>query len=169
MAQASFHFTSYQPTGGKCEVCFFFSFPKCLFKKLLFIYFNWRCFFTHAWFATPLAAITQVAMLFPPSWAPSASLSALLLQVITDHWLWVPRVTHQICTGFLSFSYGKVYVSMLSSQISPSPTESQSLFFPWLSPLLPYTWDHWHHLSRFHVHMWQCYLCLSLSDLLHTL
>ena len=38
------------------------------------------------------------------------------------------------------FTYGNVYVSMLFSQTilpSPSPTESQSLFFTSVSPLLP--------------------------------
>ena len=42
----------------------------------------------------------------------------------------------------ICFTYGNVHVSMLFSQIipsSPSPTESRSLFFMSVSPLLPYT------------------------------
>ena len=69
------------------------------------------------------------------------------------------------------FIYGNIRVSMLYSQIIlplPSPTESQSLFFTSVSPLLPYTWDHWHHLSRFHVYALIYDICLSLSDLLHS-
>ena len=40
----------------------------------------------------------------------------------------------------ICFTYGNVYVSMLFSQIippSPFPTESKSLFFTPVSPLLP--------------------------------
>ena len=43
---------------------------------------------------------------------------------------------------FICFTYDNVYVSMLFSQIiplSPSPTESKSLFFMSVSPLLPCT------------------------------
>ena len=43
-------------------------------------------------------------------------------------------------TLVIYFTYGNVYVSMLFSQIippSPSPTESKSLFFTSVSPLLP--------------------------------
>ena len=149
---------------------FFFFFSQVPFKKLLFIYFNWRIIpllychgFCHisVWIGHRYTCVPSILSPPPPLSQPySCRLS---------------QSTGFGCPGsYIKFalvvylSYGKVYVSMLSSQISPSPTESQSLFFTSVSPLLPYTWDHWHHLSRFHVYALIYDICLSLSDLLHT-
>ena len=95
---------------------------------------------------------------------PSRSSTAL-------HQLWVPCIIHQTSTGYL-FTYGNVYVSMLFSQIIPPfpfPIESKSLFFMCVSPLLPCKSFHQYHLSRFHVYVFIYNICLSLSDLLHSM
>ena len=65
------------------------------------------------------------------------------------------------------FTYGNIHVSMLFSQItppSPSPTESKSLFFTSVSPLLPDTWDCWSHLSKSHIYVLVYSICLSLTE-----
>ena len=69
------------------------------------------------------------------------------------------------------FTYGKVHVSMLFSQIipcSPSPTESKSLFFMPMSLLLFCMENHWYHLSKFHIYVLIYSICISLSDSLHS-
>ena len=56
---------------------------------------------------------------------------------------------------------------MLFSHITPalpSPTESKSLSFTSVSPLLPCTKDHWYRLSKFHTYALIYSICLSLSD-----
>ena len=56
-----------------------------------------------------------------------------------------------------SFTYANVYVSMLFFQIIPPfpyPTESKSLFFTSVSPLLPCMLDHWYHLSRYYIYIY---------------
>ena len=66
------------------------------------------------------------------------------------------------------FTYGNTHISMLFSQITPplpSPTESESLSFTSVSPLLPCTKDYWYHLSKFHTYAFIYSICLSLSDL----
>ena len=63
------------------------------------------------------------------------------LQVFTEHELWLPSVIHQSPNDY-HLTYGNKYVSMLFSQIippTPSPTESKTLFFMPVSPLLPCT------------------------------
>ena len=72
----------------------------------------------------------------------------------------------------LALTYGNIYVSILFSQIipsSPSPTESKSLFFTSVSLLLLCTQDHQYHLSRFHTYALIYGVCLSVSDLLHSI
>ena len=69
------------------------------------------------------------------------------------------------------FTYGIIYVSVLFSQIiplSPSPTESKSLFFTSVSLFLSHIQGHHYHLSKFHTYALKYSICLSLSDLLHS-
>ena len=68
------------------------------------------------------------------------------------------------------FIYGNIYVSMLFSQIiplSPSPTESKSLFVTSVSLLLSHIWDHCYHLPKFHIYALIYCIAVFLSDLLH--
>ena len=92
------------------------------------------------------------------------------LLIVTEHRLWVPSSCIELVL-VICFTYDNVYVSVLFSQIapsSPSPTESESVFFMSVSPLLPCTWDRRYNLSRFHIHALVYSICLSLSDLLHS-
>ena len=69
------------------------------------------------------------------------------------------------------FTYGNVHVSRLFSQIIPpshSPTESKTLFFTSLSLLLSCIQDRCYRLSKFHIQELIYIICLSLSDLLHS-
>ena len=71
----------------------------------------------------------------------------------------------------ICFTYGHIHVSVLLSQVIPpllSPTESKSLFPTSVSPFLHCTWDHQYHLSKSHIHVLVYSICLSLSDLLHS-
>ena len=68
-------------------------------------------------------------------------------------------------------TYGNVLVLMLFSQIIPllpPPTESKSLLFTSVSPLLPYMWDRHYRLSKFHIYVLIYSICLSVSDLLYS-
>ena len=54
------------------------------------------------------------------------------------------------------FTYGNIHVSLLFYQIislSPSPTESKSLFFTPVSLLLSCIYGHHYHLSKFHIYV----------------
>ena len=69
----------------------------------------------------------------------STSLPTLLLWDVPEHWLSCPASCIKLAL-VIYFTYGDVHVSMMFSQIIPplpSLTESKSLFFPSVSPLLP--------------------------------
>ena len=71
----------------------------------------------------------------------------------------------------ISFTYGKVHVSVLFSQIIPpssSPTESKSLFFISVSLLLSRIWGHHYRLSKFHIHALVYCIGVLFSDLLRS-
>ena len=65
-------------------------------------------------------------------------------------------------------TYGNVYVSMLFSHIIP-PSPSLTVSKMSVSPLLPCKWDHQYYLSRFHIYALVYDICLSVSDLLHSI
>ena len=68
----------------------------------------------------------------------------------------------------ICFTYGNIHVSMLFSQIIPplpSPTESKSLFFTFVSPLLPCMQDCHYRLSKFHICVLIYSICLFLTSL----
>ena len=74
-------------------------------------------------------------------------------------------------TLVIYFTYGNVHVSVLFSQIippSPSPSEPKSLFFASVSPLLLCMRISGSVFSKFHVYVLIYSICLSLSDLLHS-
>ena len=78
----------------------------------------------------------------------------------------------RIKPGLVScFTYDNIHVSVLFSQIiplSPSPTESKSLFFISVSLLLPHILGHPYHLSKVHIYVLIYCIGVFLSDLLHS-
>ena len=71
--------------------------------------------------------------------APHTSLPAPSLQAVTETGFGC-LASHITLALAISFTHGSAYVSMQFSQIippSPSPTESKSLSFTSVSPLLP--------------------------------
>ena len=69
------------------------------------------------------------------------------------------------------FTYDNIYVSMLFSQISPlspSPTESKSLFSTSVSLFLSCISGHHYHLSKFHIYALVYCIDVFLSDLFHS-
>ena len=68
------------------------------------------------------------------------------------------------------FTYGNIHASMLFSQIippSPSPTESNTLFFTSVSLLLSHIQGHWYHLSKFHIYA--LVYCIGVFNMLSRL
>ena len=113
------------------------------FFKISFIYFNWRII---SWqccggFCHTLTWITHGCACVPPSWTPlPLPFPTPSLCAVPEHRLWVPCSWIKLAL-VIYFTYGNIDVSMLFSQIiplSPSPTESKSLFFTSVSLLLPY-------------------------------
>ena len=107
----------------------------------------------------------------PPSFTPLPPLSPPCSSRLSQSTSFACLASYIKLPLAICFTYGRVYVSMLVYQLlprSPSPTESKSLFFMSVSPLLPRTQDCWYHLLRFHMYALIYDICLSLSDLLHS-
>ena len=87
----------------------------------------------------------------------------------TSHKHPVSCIEHGLAIRFL---YDIIHVSMSFSQIippSPSPTESQRLFYISVSLLLSHIQGYSYHLSKFHIYVSTYYICVFLSDLLHSI
>ena len=80
------------------------------------------------------------------------------------------RVMQHLSTGCLSLHLAMHMFQCYSLSFSHLlPTVSASLFSLSASPLLPFRLVHQSHLSRFHIHVLIYDICLSLSDLLHSI
>ena len=69
------------------------------------------------------------------------------------------------------FTYDNIHVPMLFSQIipqSPSPTESERLFYTSVSLLLSRIQGYGYHLSKFHIYALVYHIGVFLSGLLHS-
>ena len=137
------------------------------------IYFIWRLITLQycGGLCHTLTRISHRCTCIPPSWTPSPLLS-------TPHPSGVSWNTSFECLAsciklalVIYLTYGNMHVSMLSSQIippSPSPTESKNLFFTSVYLLLSCIWGRYYHLSKFHIYALIYCICVSLSDLLHS-
>ena len=136
-------------------------------------YFNWRITTLQYcdWLCYISTWIGHRDTCVPPSWIPFPPSSPPYpsgLSPSTSFGCPVSCIKH---TLVICFTYGSVHVSVLFSQIIPplpSPTKSKSLFPTFVSPLLLCMEYHQYRLSKFHIHVLICSICLSLYDLLHS-
>ena len=148
-------------------VCVFFVVVVCLFVLL-----EGNCFIILCWFLAYINTNQPQVYICPLSLEPPSHLLPYPTprQVVTEHQIKLP-VSHSKFPLSICFTYGNVYVSSLLSQFippSPSRTVFTSLFSMSASLLLPCKQVHQYHLSRFHTHALIYNICLSLSDLLHS-
>ena len=134
------------------------------------IYLNWRIItllncdgfcHTSTWICHRITCVPPILNPLPP---PSPPHPSGLFQS-TGSACWASCIELALV---IYFTYGNTHISMLFSQITPplpSPTESESLSFTSVSPLLPCTKVYWYHLSKFHTYAFIYSICLSLSDL----
>ena len=123
---------------------------------LLFIYFNWRVitlqycdvFVIHqheSAIGIRVSPHPEPCSHLPPYPIPRGCPRVPALGALRHAWN---------LTLVIYFTYGDVHVSVLFSQIIPPspPTESQSLCFMSVSPLLPCMYSRWYCLSKFHIY-----------------
>ena len=80
-------------------------------------------------------------------------------------------LSHALSLDWRNISHIIIYMFKCYSQIiptSPSPTESNSLFFTSVSLLLSHIQGHHYHLSKFHTYALIYCIGVFLSDLLHS-
>ena len=141
-----------------CHLLFFFFF--CFIFKNLFIYFNWRLItlqycsgFAIHWHGYVMGV--QVYLIVNHCSSPSPSHPSGSSQCTSPE-----HPVSCIEPGLaIYFTYGNIHVSVLFSQIippSPSPTESKSLFFIYVSLLLSCIQGHCYHLYKFHIYVLVC-------------
>ena len=119
------------------------------FQYFFLNYFNWRLIPLQycGGFCQTLTWINDECTCIPPSWTPS-HLPPHPLPQGCPRALALSALSHALNLGWWSVSYAVIHVSVLFSQIippSPSPTESNSLFFisvslfavPHIGSLLP--------------------------------
>ena len=107
--------------------------------------------------------------LFPPILNPLSLIPPHLIPLGCPRTPALSALLHALNFLHICFTYGNIHVSMLFSQTippSPSPTESESLFFTYVS--LPTTLHVGYCLFKFHIYVLICSICGSFSDLLHS-
>ena len=142
------------------------------FFKFKFIYFNWRL-------------ITLQYCIGFAIYQHESATGILVLPILNPASLLLPRT---IPLGYLSesapsiqyhasnglaihFIYDIIHVSMPFSQVippSPSPTESNRLFYTSVSLLLSCIQGYHYHLSKFHIYALVYCIGVFLSGLLHS-
>ena len=135
-----------------------------------FIYFNWRIITLHycdGFCYTSTWISHRYTRVPPPSWTPFPPPSLSYPSRLSQSTGFVCPALCKELSLVICFTYGNVYVSKLFSQIippSPSATESESLFFTSVSPLLPCMSDYQYHLSKFSIYVCNLILRLTLKQ-----
>ena len=105
------------------------------------------------WHESAMAVHEFPILNLPPTYLPILS-----LWVVPVHQPWAPCLMHRTWTG--TSHHFQAFIPP-----SPSPTESNSLFFTSVSLLLSYIKGHRYHLSKFHVYALRYCIGVFLSEL----
>ena len=94
-----------------------------------------------------------------PQGCPSAPALSALLHASNLNWSSISHIVIYMIQCFFS---------QIIPHSLPSPTESKSLFFIFVSLLLSHIYGHCYHLSKFHIYMLIYCIGVFLPDLLHS-